>query len=55
MTKKIKDLNPVSNRPYGVYSRFDEYFNLLVNAVKITTKQGESINYDIETFINSLK
>lgn len=51
MTKKIKDLNPVSNRPYGVYSRFDEYFNLLVNAVKITTKQGESINYDIETFI----
>lgn len=53
MTKKIKDLNPVSNKPYGVYSRFDEYFNLLVNAVKITTKQGESINYDVETFVKS--
>lgn len=51
MAKKIKDLNPVSNKPYGVYSRFDEYFNLLVNAVKITAKNGESINYDVETFV----
>lgn len=51
MAKKIKDLNPVSNKPYGVYSRFEEYFNLLVNAVKITAKNGNSINFDIETFV----
>lgn len=51
MAKKIKDLNPVSNKPYGVYSRFDEYFNLLVNAVKIIAKNGDPINYEIETFV----
>lgn len=33
--KKIKDLNPVMCKQYGVYSRFDEYFNLLLNAVSI--------------------
>lgn len=49
--KKIKDLNPVSNKPYGVYSRFDEYFNLLLNAVKITKKDGEDINFEVETFL----
>lgn len=49
---KIKDLNPASNKPYGVYSRFDEYFNLLLNAVKVVSAStGEQINYDVETFI----
>lgn len=49
---KIKDLNPASNKPYGVYSRFDEYFNLLMNAVKVVSAStGEQINYAVETFI----
>lgn len=52
-TKKIRDLNPVrSQGPYGVYSRFDEYFNLLLNCVKIVTKStGEGINYALEHYI----
>ncbi len=49
--KKIKDLNPMSEKPYGVYSRFEEYFNLLVNAVKVVSAQDEAINYEVETFI----
>ena len=51
--KKIKDLNPVSNKPYGVYSRFEEYFNLLMNAVKVVSGQDseEAINYEVETFL----
>ncbi len=49
--RKIKDLNPVSNKPYGVYSRFEEYFNLLMNAVKVVSEQGENINFEVETFL----
>ena len=51
--RKIKDLNPVSIcRANGVYSRFDEYFNLLMNAVKVVSAQGEeAINYEEETFL----
>ena len=50
--RKIKDLNPVSNKPYGVYSRFEEYFNLLLNAVKVVSAStGEAINYEVETFL----
>lgn len=50
--RKLKDLNPVSNKPYGVYSRFEEYFNLLMNAVKVVSAQdGKDINYEQETFI----
>ena len=50
--RKIKDLNPVGNKPYGVYSRFDEYFNLLMNAVKVVSAQdGKNINYEVETFL----
>ena len=50
---KIKDLNPISIcRANGVYSRFEEYFNLLMNAVKVVSAQGEaSINYEEETFL----
>lgn len=48
---KIKDLNPVTNKPYGVYSRFEEYFNLLMNAVKVVSAQGSEINYEVETFL----
>ena len=49
---KIKDLNPVSNKPYGVYSRFTEYFNLLMNAVKVVSEQNdEPLNYEVETFL----
>ena len=28
-SKKIRDLNPTGRKPYGVFSRFEEYFNLL--------------------------
>ena len=51
--RKIKDLNPISIcRANGVYSRFEEYFNLLMNAVKVVSAQGEaSINYEEETFL----
>lgn len=49
---KIKDLNPASDKPYGVYSRFNEYFNLLLNSVKINKKStGEQVKYATETFI----
>lgn len=50
--RKLKDLNPVSNKPYGVYSRFEEYFNLLMNAVKVVSVQDDvKINYEVETFL----
>ena len=55
---KIKDLNPVSNKPYGVYSRFEEYFNLLMNAVRVVEVVSEQdnenekpLNYEVETFL----
>ena len=53
--KKIRDLNPVGlKRPYGVYSRFDEYFNLLLNSVKIVVKStGEGVNYATEHYIKN--
>lgn len=57
--RKLKDLNPVSNKPYGVYSRFEEYFNLLMNAVKVVEVvseqddegNGKELNYEVETFL----
>lgn len=49
---KVKDLNPASEKPYGVYSRFNEYFNLLLNSVKVIDKStGEQVKYATETFI----
>lgn len=52
--QKIKDLNPIREyNPYGVYSRYAEYLNLLMNAVKITTKNGEPLPFATETFIKS--
>lgn len=54
-TKKIRDLNPARLKtPYGVYSRFDEYFNLLLNSVKIVIKStGEALNYATEHYIKN--
>lgn len=50
--RKLKDLNPVRNKPYGVYSRFEEYFNLLMNAVRVVSvRDGEKITYEVETFL----
>ena len=49
--KKIRDLNPYGAQPCAVYSRFEEYLNLLLNAVKITKKNGDQINYVEERFI----
>ena len=47
---KIKDLLPSGPTPYGVFNRYEEYFNLLMNAVKVV-KNDEEISYPIETFI----
>lgn len=50
--RKLKDLNPVSNKPYGVYSRFEEFFNLLMNSVKVVSVQDAMpLTYEIETFL----
>ena len=50
--RKLKDLNPYGTKPYGVYSRFEEYFNLLMNAVKVVSAQdGEKLTYEVETFL----
>lgn len=52
--KKIRDLNPVCTNPYGVYSRFDEYFNLLLNSVKIVIKSTqEALDFTTETYIKN--
>lgn len=52
VSKKIRDLNPVGKKPYGVYSRFDEYFNLLLNSVKIVVKStGEGVDYATEHYV----
>lgn len=53
MAKKIRDLNPFV-LPYGVNNRFDEYFNLLLNAVKIVGKNGKTIDYATEHFVKTL-
>lgn len=52
-SKKIRDLNPArKKKPYGVYSRFDEYFNLLLNSVKIVVKStGKGVDYATEHYI----
>lgn len=49
--RKIKDLNPAGRKPYGVYSRFEEYLNLLMNAVKVVSADDSEINYEVETFL----
>ena len=51
--KKIRDLvKPVENG--GLYSKYGEIFNLLLNAVKIVSKETqEEINFDVETFVKT--
>ena len=50
--RKLKDLAPVGCRAYGVYSRYDEYFNLLMNAVRVVSAQdGIKLGYEEETFL----
>ena len=50
--KKIRDLNPARRgRPYGTFSRYTEYLNLLLNAVKINPKgSGAPLPFVIEAF-----
>lgn len=50
--QKIKDLYPYAFKRDQLYlaSSFDEYFNLLLNAVKITKKNGEAVNFAVEDF-----
>lgn len=47
--QKIRDLAPYE-LPYGVYNRFNEYFNLLLNSVKIVGTDDSDINFADETF-----
>lgn len=47
---KIRDLNPVGRKPYGVFSRFDEYMNLLCNAIRIEKRDGGAMSFVEETF-----
>ena len=51
-TKKVRDLNPQGRkRPYGVFSRYSEFLNLLLNAVKIVDKaSGETLAFVEEAF-----
>ena len=50
--KKVRDLNPAKRgKPYGVFSRYSEYMNLLMNAVKIIDKgSGETLPFVVESF-----
>lgn len=51
--KKVRDLNPVGNY-CGVYSRYDEYFNLLLNSVKIVKKgTDKELDYARESFVKT--
>lgn len=47
---KIRDLNPVGRKPYGVFSRFDEYENLLANEITINRTDGKTMNFAQEVF-----
>lgn len=48
---KIRDLNPAGRRlPYGVFSRFDEYENLLANEIAIRRTDGQEISFVEEAF-----
>lgn len=51
--RKVRDLNPERrNRPYGTFSRYSEYLNLLLNAVKIIDKgSGQTLPFVVETFV----
>lgn len=51
-TKKVRDLNPQGRkRPYGVFSRYSEFLNLLLNAVKIVDKaSGKTLAFVEEAF-----
>ena len=47
---KIRDLNPARKKPYGVFSRFDEYENLLANQVSIERTDGGGMDFSQEVF-----
>lgn len=52
-SKKIRDLNPERRKtPYGVFSRYSEFLNLLLNAVTIKEKgSGTPLPFVVETFV----
>lgn len=51
MFKKIRDLIAVGKFPHGVYSRYDEYVNVLCNQIAIYEKGTDNlIPYEQETF-----
>lgn len=52
-SKKVRDLNPQRRgTPYGTFSRYSEYMNLLLNAVKIIDKgSGKTLPFVVESFV----
>lgn len=53
-SKKIRDLNPERRKkPYGVFSRYNEFLNLLLNAVTIKEKGSDEkpLPFVVETFV----
>ena len=52
-SRKVRDLNPARrDRPYGTFSRYSEYLNVLLNAVKIVEKgSGKTLPFVVETFV----
>lgn len=51
--RKVRDLNPTRRgRPYGTFSRYSEYMNLLLNQVKIKDKgSGKTLPFVVENFV----
>lgn len=51
--RKVRDLNPERRgRPYGTFSRYSEYLNLLLNAVKIKPKgSAAALPFVVEAFV----
>lgn len=50
--KRVCDLNPHGKGPYGTFSRYSEFLNLLINAVKIIDKgSGKPLPFVVETFV----
>lgn len=47
---KIRDLGPMPSK-YGVGSRFEEYYNILINNLTVSSNSGDALTYEVEHFI----
>lgn len=49
--KKVRDVNPAGTEsPYGVFSRYDEFANLLANEIAIERTDGGAMDFNAEAF-----